>query len=85
MFFNIDNYLSLEAILKYKNHLSVDTSRCVTKYLSNFHFFQVHKKSVIKEMKNFELKQTVQDTDILVKILKKNAGFCCRTNMLQIE
>ena len=38
MFFNIDNYLSLEAILKYKNHLSVDTSRCVTKYLSNFHF-----------------------------------------------
>ena len=36
-------------------------------------------------MKNVELKQTVQDTDILVKILKKNAGFCCRTNMLQIK
>ena len=36
-------------------------------------------------MKSFELKQTVQDTDILVKVLKENAGFCCRTNMLQIE
>ena len=36
-------------------------------------------------MKNFELKQTVQDTDILVKILKENAGFCCRTNMLLVE
>lgn len=84
MFLIIGNYLSLEAVLKYKNHLSVDTSRCVTKYLSSFHFSKSTKK-LIKEMKSFELKQTVQDTDILVKVLKENAGFCCRTNMLQIE
>ena len=79
---SLSNHLTLNAILKYKNHPSIDTIRCATKHLSSFYFLQVDKKTVIKDIKNLKISKAVQDSDIPVVSLKENAEFfagetCC--------
>ena len=78
----LSNYPTLKAILKYKNHFSIDTIRCATKHLSSF-ISQVGKKTVKKKLKCLEINKAVQDVVMPVKILKKNAEFsaeqkCCQ-------
>ena len=68
----LSNHPTLEAILKYKNHHSVETISCFTKHLSSFYFSQVGQKKFMKETKNLEINMAIQDKDIPVKILKEN-------------
>ena len=44
----LSNHPTLKAILKYKNHPSINTIRCATKYLSSF-YFSKSTKTLIKE------------------------------------
>ena len=71
----ISNHPTLKAILKHKNHPSINTIRCATKHLSSFHFSQVDKKTVMKEIKTLQISKAVQDSDIHVKLLNGNAEF----------
>ena len=57
---------------KYKKHPSINTFRCATKSLSNFHFCQVDEKTVRKEIKNLEISKAVQDSDFPIKLLMEN-------------
>ena len=79
------NHPTLKAILKYKNHLGINTIRCITKHSSNFYFSQFDKSTVTKEIKNLEIRKVVQDSDIPVKLLRGNPEFfaeqiCCQFN-----
>ena len=81
----LSSHPTLKAILKYNNYPSINTIRCATKHLSGFYFYQVNKKTIIKEMENLEISKAVQDSDIRVKILKENPKFfaeqlCCKLN-----
>ena len=40
---------------------------------SSFHFSQVDKNTVLKEIRKLIMNKAMQDTDIPVKILKENA------------
>ena len=57
---------------KYKKYPSINTFRCTTKSLSSFHFCQVDEKTVRKEIKNFEIRKAVQDSDFPIKLLMGN-------------
>ena len=74
---------ALQAILKYKNHLSMNNNRNSSQNLSSLCFSKVDTNTVIIGIRRLNAKKAVQDTDILVKVLKENAKIfaeqiCCQ-------
>ena len=66
---------ALQAIMKYRNHPSINIIRHFSQRYSSFYFSQVEKNTVLKEIRRLSSKKAVQETDIPVKILKENADF----------
>ena len=75
----------LRAIMKYRKHPSINPIRPFSQHNSSFHFSPVDKNSVLKEIKGLNANKAVQDTDILVKILKENANFFAEEITLQFN
>ena len=59
----------LHAILKYRNHPSINTNRqyCRAQRFPSFYFSAVDKNAVCKEIRKLSNKKATQDTDIPVK------------------
>ena len=72
---SLSRHPTLNAILKYKNHPSMHVIKRFSQRFSSFYFSHVDKNTVLKEIKKLNLNKAVQYSDILVKILKENAGF----------
>ena len=72
---NLSRHPTLKAILKYKSHPSISIIKRFSELFSSFHFSQVDKNTVLKEITKLSLNKSVQDTDIPVKILKENADY----------
>ena len=53
--------------------------------MSSFHFCNVEKNTVLKEIRNLKTNKAVQDTDIPVKVLKENADFFAEHICLQFN
>ena len=62
----------LQAILKYRNHPSINNIRNSSRKFSSFYFSQADTNTVLKEIRRLSAKGAVQDTDIPVKVLKEN-------------
>ena len=75
----------LQAIIKYRNHLSINTSHCFLQHNSSFYFSPVDKNTVLKEIKGLSANKAVQDSDIPVKALKENANFFAEQINLQFN
>ena len=54
---------TLKAILKYKNHPSISIIKRFSERFSGFHFSQVNKNTVFKDIMKLSLNKSVQDTD----------------------
>ena len=76
---------TLNAILKYKNHLSMHVIKRFSQRFSSFYFAHVEKNTVIKEIKKLNLNKAVQDSDIPAKILKENTDFFADYIYLQLN
>ena len=68
---DISNSPVLQAIMKYRNHPSINTILRFSQYNSSFYFSPVDKNTVIKELKGLGGNKAVQDNDIPAK----NANF----------
>ena len=77
----------LHAIMKYRNHPSINTIRqyCRAQRFPSFYFSTVDKNAVRKEIKKLSNKKATQDTDIPVKILKGNEEFFAEQIYLQFN
>ena len=86
---NLHNRLSatpvLQAILKYRNHPSINTIRRFSQGNRGFYFSRVDKNTVLKEIRKLGSKKAVQETDIPVKVLKENANFFAEQIFLQFN
>ena len=82
---NLSRHPTLKAILKYINHPSISIIKRFSERFSNFHFSQVDKNTVLKEIMKLILNKSVQDTDIPVKILKENADYFAEHVCLQFN
>ena len=71
----LSKHPTLNAIMKYKNHPSMDVIKKISHGLSSFYFSRFDKKTVLNEIKKLKLSKAVQDSDIPVKILKENSDF----------
>ena len=71
----LSSHPALQAILKYRNHPSINNIRNSSQRFSSFYFSQVDTNTVLKEIRRLSAKKAVQDTDIPVKVLKENAEF----------
>ena len=76
---NLHNRLSatpvLQAMLKYRNHRSINTIRRFSQGNRGFYFSREDKNTVLKEIRKLSNKKVVQESDIPVKVLKENANF----------
>ena len=77
----------LHAIMKYRNHPSINTIRqyCSAQRFPSFYFSAVDKNAVRKEIRKLSNKKTTQDTDIPVKILKGNEEIFAEQIYLQFN
>ena len=77
----------LHAIMKYRNHPSINTIRqyCRAQRFPSFYFSAADKNAVCKEIKKLSNKKATQDTDIPVKILKGNEEFFAEHIYLQFN
>ena len=86
---NLHNRLSatpvLQAILKYRNHPSINTIRRFSQGNRGFYLSRVDKNTVLKEIRKLSSKKAVQETDIPVKVLKENANFFAEHIFLQFN
>ena len=82
---SLSRHPTLKAILKCKNHLSRSIIKRFCERFSSFHFSQVDKNTVLKEITKVSLNKSVQDTDIPVKILKENADYFAEHICLQFN
>ena len=82
---NLSRHPTLKAILKYKNHPNISIIKRFSERFSSFHFSQVDKNTVLKEIMKLRLNKSVQDTDIHVKILKENADYFAEHIFLQFN
>ena len=82
---NLSRHPTLKTILKYKNHSSISIIKRFSEHFSSFHFSQVDKNTVLKEIIKLSLYKSVQDTDIPVKILKENADYFAEHICLQFN
>ena len=71
----LSSHSALQAILKYRNHPSINNNRNSSQRFSSFCFSQVDTNTVLKEIKRLSAKKAVQDIDIPVKVLKENTEF----------
>ena len=71
----LSSHSAFLAILKYRNHPSINNIRNSSQRFSSFYFSQVDTNTVLKEIRRLSAKKAVQDTDIPVKVLKENAEF----------
>ena len=71
----LSSHPALQAIMKYRNHPSINIIRHFSQRYSSFYFSQVEKNTVLKEIRRLSSKKAIQETDIPVKILKKIADF----------
>ena len=71
----LSSHPALQAIMKYRNHPSINIIRHFSQRYSSFYFSQVEKNTVLKEIRRLSSKKAVQETDIPVKIWKENADF----------
>ena len=71
----LSSHSVLPAILKYRNHPSINNIQNSSQKFSSFYFSQVDTNTVLKEIRRLSAKRAVQDTDISVKILKENVEF----------
>ena len=65
----------LQAILKYRNHPSINNIQNSSRKFSNFYFSQVDTNTVLKEIRRLSAKRAVKDTYISVTVLKQNVEF----------
>ena len=82
---NLSRHPTLRAVVKYKNHPSISIIKRFSERFSSFHFSQVDKNTVLKEIMKLSLNKPVQDTDIPVKILKENADYFAEHICLQFN
>ena len=71
----LSSHPALEAIIKYRNHPSINNIRNSSQRFSSFYFSQVDTNTVLKEIRRLSAKKAVEDTDIPFKVLKENAEF----------
>ena len=71
----LSSYPALQAVMKYRNHPSINIIRHFSQRYSSFYFSQVEKNTVLKEIRRLGSKKAAQETDIRVEILKENADF----------
>ena len=71
----LSSHPALQAIMKYRNHPSINVIRHFSQRYSSFYFSQAEKNTVLKEIKRLSSKKAIHETDIPVKILKENADF----------
>ena len=71
----LSNHPALKAIMKYRNHPSINIIQHFSQRYSSFYFSQFEKNTALKEIRRLSSKKAVQKTDIPVKILKENADF----------
>ena len=69
----LSTHPALQAILKYRNHLSISNIWNSSQRFSSFYFSQVVTNTVLKEIRRLNAKKAVQDTNI--PVLKENAEF----------
>ena len=81
----LSKHPTLNAIMKYKNHPSMDVIKKISHGLSSFYFSRIDKKTVLNEIKKLKLSKAVQDSDIPVKILKENSDFFAEYIYLQFN
>ena len=81
----LSKHPTLNAIMKYKNHASMDVIKKISHGLSSFYFSRIDKKTVLNEIKKLKLSKAVQDSDIPVKILKENSDFFAEYIYLQFN
>ena len=58
----LSKHPTLNAIMKYKNHPSMDVIKKISHGLSSFYFSHIDKKTVLNEIKKLKLSKVVQDT-----------------------
>ena len=75
----------LQAIMKYRNHPSINTIRRFSQHNSSFYFSPVDKNTVPKEIKGLSANKAVQDNDIPVKVVKKNVNLFAEQIILQFS
>ena len=68
----LSSHPALQAILKYRNHPSINNIRNSSQRFSSFYFSQVDTNTVLKEIRRLSAKKAVQDTETPVKVLKEN-------------
>ena len=61
----------LQAIMKYRNHPSINTIHRFSQCNSSFYFSPVDKNTVLKEIKGLNTTKAVQDNDIPAKVLSE--------------
>ena len=71
----LSSHPALQAILKYRNHPSINNIRNSSQRFSSFFVSQVDTNTVLKESRRLSAKKAAQDIDIPVKVLKENAEF----------
>ena len=83
----LSKHPTLNAIMKYKNHPSMDVISHVeiSHGLSSFYFSHIDKKTVLNGIKKLKFSKAVQDSDIPVKILKENSDFFAEYIYLQFN
>ena len=82
---SLSRHLTLNAILKYKNHPRMHVIKIFSQRASSFYFSHIEKNTVFKEIKKLNLNKAVQDSDIPLQILKENADFFLDYIYLQIN
>ena len=66
---------ALKAVLKYRNHPSINKIRNSSQKILSFYFSKVDTNAVLKEIRRLTAKKAVQDPDIPIKGLKENGEF----------
>ena len=78
-----NNYATLKAILKYRNHSSIIAIQSKCKDKGNFNFSEVDQKQIEKEILKLDVNKASQSSDIPIKVLKENSdifsNFLCNS------
>ena len=70
-----NNYATLKAILKYRNHSSIIAIQSKCKDKGNFNFNEVDQKQIEKEILKLDVNKASQSSGIPIKGLKENSDF----------
>ena len=81
----LSSHSALQALLKYRNHPSLNNIRNSSQSFSSFYCSQVNTNTILKKIRGMSAKKAVQDIDIPVKVLKGNAVFFTEQICLQFN